>query len=75
MRIMQIVSGGDVNGAIVHCLGLTRELAHLGHEITLVCKPQAWIGRQAFPAGVEIFESNNSKGSGCVGSKPEESCE
>ena len=58
MRIMQIVSGGDVNGAIVHCLGLVRELAHLGHEVTLVCKPQAWIGRQAFPAGVEIFESN-----------------
>jgi glycosyltransferase involved in cell wall biosynthesis len=58
MRIMQIVSGGDVNGAIVHCLGLTRELAQLGHEVTLVCKPRAWIGQQPFPPGVEIIESN-----------------
>ena len=57
MRIMEIVSGAGVNGAIVHCLELTRELARRGHELTLVCRPQAWIGEQLRPAGVEVIES------------------
>jgi glycosyltransferase involved in cell wall biosynthesis len=56
MRIMQIVSGGDVNGATVHGLDLTRELARQGHEVTLVCRPRAWIRYQSLPAGVEIVE-------------------
>lgn len=60
MRIMEIVSGGDINGAVVHCLELTRELANRGHSLTLVCRHDAWIGRQAFPENVRVVESELS---------------
>jgi L-malate glycosyltransferase len=56
MRIMQIVSGRGVNGAITHCLMLARALAARGHEITLVCRPGAWIGEQQLD-GIEVFHS------------------
>lgn len=58
MRIMEIVSGQSVNGAVIHCLGLSRELARLGHQITLVCRPKSWISQQIAPAGVELIESH-----------------
>jgi glycosyltransferase involved in cell wall biosynthesis len=56
MRIMQIVSGREVNGAVVHCMLLARALAARGHTITLVCRPGAWIARQDL-AGIEVFTS------------------
>jgi glycosyltransferase involved in cell wall biosynthesis len=56
MRIMQIVSGRGVNGAVIHCLMLARALAARGHEITLVCRPGAWIGEQQVD-GIEVFPS------------------
>lgn len=56
MRIMQIVSGTAVNGAVIHCLMLARALAARGHEITLVCRPGAWIGEQQLD-GIEVFHS------------------
>ncbi|MEX0585917.1 MAG: glycosyltransferase family 4 protein [Pirellulales bacterium] len=58
MRIMQICSGGDVNGAIVHCAMLSRELVRMGHEVTLLCRPHAWIGKELTPVGVEVVESS-----------------
>lgn len=58
MNIMEIVSGADINGAVVHCLLLTRELARRGHRMTLVCRPGAWIATQLRGAPVEIIESD-----------------
>jgi glycosyltransferase involved in cell wall biosynthesis len=55
---MEIVSGAEVNGAVVHCLLLSRALAQRGHHVALVCRPAAWIAAQAFPASVEIIESD-----------------
>ncbi len=46
MRIMEIISGGDINGAIVHCQLLVRELAARGHRLTVVCPHNAWIGNR-----------------------------
>ena len=46
MRIMEIVSGTAVNGAIVTCVETTRALIELGHEVTLVCRPDAWVAEQ-----------------------------
>ncbi|MDP7019087.1 MAG: glycosyltransferase family 4 protein [Pirellulaceae bacterium] len=43
MRILQILSGGGVNGAILHCLHLTRALVERGYHVTLLGRPGAWI--------------------------------
>jgi glycosyltransferase involved in cell wall biosynthesis len=58
MRIMEVISGARVNGAILHCLLLARELTRRGHEVILVCLPGAWIGRQAASAGIEVIPSD-----------------
>ncbi|MGO8688844.1 MAG: glycosyltransferase family 4 protein [Thermoguttaceae bacterium] len=58
MNIMEIVSGTRVNGAILHCLLLSRELARRGHAVTLVCLPGAWIGGQAAGNGIDVVRSD-----------------
>jgi glycosyltransferase involved in cell wall biosynthesis len=58
MRIMQIVSAGDVNGAVVHCALLTRELVRRGHEVTLVCRPHAWAAQRVVDLPVEVVYSD-----------------
>ena len=58
MKIMQILSGAAVNGAISHCLLLSRELAKRGHEVTLVCRPGAWIGDQVESDPIEVIHSD-----------------
>ena len=46
MKIMEICSGGDVNGAIAHCHLLIEQFVRRGHRIVLVCPHGAWIGRR-----------------------------
>ncbi|MDG2380740.1 MAG: glycosyltransferase family 4 protein [Pirellulaceae bacterium] len=46
MRIIEMVSGTAVNGAVVTCLEITRAMLNLGHEVTLVCRPNSWIADQ-----------------------------
>ena len=58
MNIMEIVSGVGVNGAIYHCLMLTRELVRRGHRLTLVCHRKAWIAKQLASDPVEVVESD-----------------
>ncbi len=57
MHIMQLLSGAGTNGAIAHCLMLTRELLKRGHRLTLVCRKNAWIARQLADEDVTIVES------------------
>ena len=57
MRIAEIISGKKVNGAVRHCLLLTRELARRGHEVTLVCRNGSWIARQLASDPVDIVFS------------------
>jgi len=64
MRVMQIVSGAHVNGAVVHTRLLCRALASRGHEVTLVCRPGAWIAAEVAPAGVAILESPQHRSPG-----------
>jgi len=61
MHVMEIVSGAGINGAVMHCLLLTRELARRGHAVTLVCPPGAWIGRQLAGAPVAVVECDLSR--------------
>lgn len=58
MRIMEMISGTTVNGAMNHCLLLTRELVRRGHEVTLVCRPTAWIAKQVASEPVEVIASD-----------------
>jgi glycosyltransferase involved in cell wall biosynthesis len=58
MNIMQITSGGGVDGASRHCMMLTRELAARGHQVTLVCRPGAWIGQQLRAEGIHVVFSD-----------------
>ncbi|MGC2064550.1 MAG: glycosyltransferase family 4 protein [Thermodesulfovibrionales bacterium] len=55
---MEIISASDVNGAVMHCVMLCRELARRGHEVTLVCRPGAWFAPQLENDGVFIVPSN-----------------
>lgn len=55
MKVLQIVSGREVNGALVYCQLLTRRLLEAGHEPILVCRPRSWMTRQGLP--VRIIES------------------
>jgi glycosyltransferase involved in cell wall biosynthesis len=54
--VLQVVSGREINGALVYCQLLTRRLLEAGHEPILVCRPRSWITRQGLP--VRIIESD-----------------
>jgi L-malate glycosyltransferase len=58
MKIMEIVSGTRVNGAILHCLLLSRELVRRGHQVTLVCRPGSWISRQMVDGPIDCVRSD-----------------
>jgi glycosyltransferase involved in cell wall biosynthesis len=58
MHVLQLVSAGDVNGAVVHCGLLCRELVRRGHEVTLVCKEHAWVAGRVADTGVRVVRSD-----------------
>ncbi len=58
MNILEIISGTRVNGAIRHCLLVSRELVRRGHRVALVCRPRAWIGDQAGAHGIQVIRSD-----------------
>jgi glycosyltransferase involved in cell wall biosynthesis len=58
MRILQIVSGRAPNGAVLQCLELTRELARRGHQVTVLCRPGAWIADPLASGPVEVVTSS-----------------
>jgi glycosyltransferase involved in cell wall biosynthesis len=58
MRIMEILSGTQINGAARHCALLSRELARRGHEVTLLCPPGAWIAGQLAGEPVQVMFSD-----------------
>ncbi len=59
MNVMEIVSGVDVNGAIMHALLLTKEMARSGHQVVMVCRKGSWIGRElSGTKNVTVHECN-----------------
>ncbi len=56
MKVLQIISGREINGALVYCRLLTQQLVEAGHEVTIVCRRDSWILSQGLP--VEIIESD-----------------
>jgi glycosyltransferase involved in cell wall biosynthesis len=58
MRIMEIISGTAVNGAVINCLEIVRALRARGHQVTVVCRPGAWIARQLPTDDGQLIESD-----------------
>ena len=46
VKILQIISGLGVNGALVYCKFLSRQLVEQGHDVTILCRPNSWIASQ-----------------------------
>lgn len=58
MKIVQLISGFGVNGAIIQCLRLAEGLARRGHDVTLVGRDDSWIESQLAGTGVKFRVSN-----------------
>lgn len=56
MKILQIHSGRFVNGALTYCKFISEQLQSLGHEITILCRPEGWIQEHVDPS-IQIIES------------------
>lgn len=52
MKILQIASGREINGALVYCQLLVEQLQAAGHELILMCRPKSWLSRQGLPCRV-----------------------
>ncbi len=58
MKIVQLISGFGVNGAIIQCLRLAEGLAKRGHDVTLVGRSNSWIQSQLPGTGVKFRNSD-----------------
>ena len=58
MRILQIVSGNTVNGAVKHCLDLTLALTARGHMVHVACRSDSWISHQLKRHQIPIIQSD-----------------
>jgi glycosyltransferase involved in cell wall biosynthesis len=61
VKILQIISGREVNGALVHVNLLSRQLAELGHEVTVLCRRKSWIWRRLSRSGIERVKSEMNR--------------
>lgn len=55
LNVLQIVSGHEINGAVVYCKLLTQQLAARGHRVWLACRPDSWLTHQDLDC--EIIET------------------
>ena len=46
MNILQINSGRGVNGALVYCKLLSNQLRELGHQVSVLTRPDSWLNEQ-----------------------------
>jgi L-malate glycosyltransferase len=50
-----MISGRGLNGAAVHCLLLSSELARRGHDVVVACPAGSWVGERASSLGLEVL--------------------
>ena len=60
LKILQIISGRDVNGAVMYCKFLSEQMQRFGHQVTVLCRPNVWIQQNLSPS-IEVFESDLSR--------------
>lgn len=57
MRILQLNSGRQVNGAMVHTYLLVQRLTELGHEVTVLCRRGYWLWDKLDGLPIERIDS------------------
>ena len=60
MKILQIISGRSVNGAVRYSKFLIEQLHEFGHQVTVLCRPGCWLQQNLSPE-IEVFESDLSR--------------
>ncbi len=43
MKILQVISGREINGALTYCKYLAEMLVQRGHEVTILCRENCWL--------------------------------
>lgn len=61
LRIMQLVSSPTTSGPCVYVLELSRQLRELGHEVTLVARPNSWVAEESRRASFPTILSNQHR--------------
>jgi glycosyltransferase involved in cell wall biosynthesis len=60
VKILQVISGRNVNGAVTYCKFLSEQLMRLGHQVSVLCRPDGWL-QANLPPQIEVFESDLSR--------------
>ena len=50
MKILQIISGRTINGALTYCKFVSEQLQSLGHEVTVVGREDGWLNGELDPS-------------------------
>lgn len=66
MKILQVISGKTVNGAMTYCKFVTEQLTSLGHEVTILGRPDGWIRDNVDP-GIQFVPSELSRSPAEIG--------
>ncbi|MEM7784097.1 MAG: glycosyltransferase family 4 protein [Planctomycetota bacterium] len=53
MKVLQVISGTMLNGALTYCKFLATQLAQQGHDVTILAREGSWIS-QHVPPGVNL---------------------
>jgi glycosyltransferase involved in cell wall biosynthesis len=56
LKILQVISGRNVNGALTYCKFISEQLVSRGHEITILCRPDGWLQEHVDPP-IQFVES------------------
>ncbi len=60
LKILQLISGRHINGALTYCKFLCEHLVARGHDVTILCRTDGWMEKQDIP-GVKIFHSEMNR--------------
>ena len=60
MKILQVISGRNVNGALTYCKFISEQLLARGHEVTILCRSNGWMQENVDPA-IKIIESEMNR--------------
>ncbi len=60
MKILHLLSGIGVNGAVTYCQFVCDELSRRGHDVSVLCRPESWISSQ-FDDRVTVIESKMNR--------------
>lgn len=60
LKILQVISGKTVNGAMTYCKFVSQQLTALGHEVTILGRPDGWI-RENVDSSIQFVPSELSR--------------